>query len=141
MRIVTIGLLVAVSVAACGPSGGRLFQTALPTTDHYPLPVELRDGTGLVTGIEPAESEPQAAREPRVEADPTNPSAFIVSWLGGMCEGDAMLSFWRTDSTYTLFLAIRLAGTGCTALGVARALRVRTSSPISADSIRVSSRN
>jgi hypothetical protein len=139
LQSMAIGLLVVVSVAACGSSEGRRFETALPTSDHDPLPVVLRDGTGLVTGIEPAEYDPQADVEPSVAADPTDPGTFIVSWLGGLCEGDALLTFWPSDSAYALHLEIHgKLSTGCPALGVGRALRIKLSGPISADSILVS---
>lgn len=139
LRSVAIGLVVAISVAACGSPEDRRFETALPTSDYDPLPVVLRDETGLVLGIEPARFDPQGPGELRVEADPIDRAALLVSWLGGLCEGDAALTFWRSDSTYALHLAIsRKPGTGCPALGVGRALRITTSSPIPADSILVS---
>jgi hypothetical protein len=134
-----ICLLVAVSVAACEPSEGQLFGAALPTVHGDPLPVALRDATGLVTGIEPSEVDPRAGSEFRVESDPADPSALIVSWTGGLCDADATFSFWGSDSTYNLHLAVRLKpGSGCPAAGVPRGLRIETSSPIPADSILVS---
>jgi hypothetical protein len=135
----TLGLFVAVVVAACGSSEGRLFQTVMPTVQGDPLPVALRDLSGLVTGIEPAEFDPRATTGPLVGADPADPGAFIVSWLGGLCDDAAALSFRRSDSTYALRLEIRLKpGFGCPAAGVPRGLRIETSSPIPADSILIS---
>jgi hypothetical protein len=139
MRSMAIGLFVAVFVAACGSPEGQLFRTALPTSDYAPLPVLLRDTTGLVTGIEPATYDERAFLEPLVEADPADPGAFIVSWLGGLDEGEAAFTFSRSDSTYALQLAVRpKGGTGFPALGVGRGLRVKTSSPIAPDSILLS---
>jgi hypothetical protein len=140
MRLVAARLLVAIVIAACGPPAGELFRTALPTVDGDPLPVELGDSTGLVTAIEPADFDSDAVLEPLVKADPTEPNAFVLSWLGGLCDGEAALSFWRSETAFGLNLVVRggpgLFG-GCAGAGVPRGLRIKTSSPIAVDSIVV----
>ena len=139
MRLATIGLLVAIAISACGPPAGRLFETALPFAGGDPYPVVLGDSTGLVTGIEPAEVDVWAFSDPRVEANPADPNAFILGWQGG-CDTEAAISFSRSETSYGLNLVVRggpgLFG-GCPAMAIPRGLRITTSSPIAIDSIVV----
>jgi hypothetical protein len=79
-----------------------------------------------------------ADAEPAARPDPTDPDAFIISWLGGACDNDASLTFKRAEGAYVLNVAVHgkvsFPG-GCTANGVSRDVRVVTSSPIPVDSI------
>jgi hypothetical protein len=100
--------------------------------------VVLSDETGLVTGIESAPMDPAADAELVARADPTDPSAFIISWLGGACDNDASLTFKRLEAAYVLNVAVHGKITfpgGCTANGIFRDVRIVTSSPIPIDSI------
>jgi hypothetical protein len=146
MRMTTASLLIAVSVlgaaavAACsGPSTSQ-FKTELHfANEDAPLPVVLSDETGMVTGIESGPVDQQVDyAEPVARADPTDPNAFIVSWLGGACDNDASLTFKVSEGVYELNVAVHgklgFPG-GCTALGIPRDVRILTSSPIPVDSI------
>jgi hypothetical protein len=101
--------------------------------------VVLSDETGQVTGIESAPMDPGVAySELAARADPTDPNAFIISWLGGACDNDASLTFERTEGGYGLNVAVHgkvdFPG-GCTMNGIYRDVRIVTSSPIAVDSI------
>lgn len=138
-------VVVALVVAACLPPAGRTYQTTLlhispdnPSGD-YPLPVTLSDQTDLVVGIEPAEG--SYGLEPVVQSDPADPKALILSWLGGMCDNDALVSFQPSGSSYALHLEVhQKLGLGCPAAGILRGLRIVTSEPIPIGSIAVSGR-
>ena len=98
----------------------------------------LSDETGLVTRMKSAPMDPGADAEPAARADPTNPSAFILSWLGGACDNDASLTFKRLEGTYVMNVAVHGKFTffgGCPAVGIFRDVRIVTSSPIPVDSI------
>ena len=139
--LIAASLLGAAAVAACsGSTPSHEFKTILGLADeNYSLPVVVRDETSLVTRIEAGPSDPTfnymgaAAR-----ADPADPNAFIVSWMGGACDNDAVLWFTRGDAVYALSVEVHgkfsLFG-GCPALGVPRDVRIVTSSPIPIDSI------
>lgn len=135
LRRIAVGLVTAVVVATCG-SAGQQFRTELPNPGAQPVPVLLSDETGLVTGIGPAEPDPDVDVDPVVEADPADPEAFIVSWFGGLCVEDAELVFRPSESRY--FLNIEApSGGNCPAMAVRRGLRIKTSSPIPVESIVV----
>jgi hypothetical protein len=146
MRITAATLLIAISVlsaaaiAACsGPSPGRQFTAVLQFSEEAePLPVVLSDETDLVIGIASAPMDPRADTELAARADPTDPNAFIVSWLGGACDNDASLRFYRAEGVYVLNVAVHgkvgFPG-GCTMNGIPRDIRIVTSSPIPVDSI------
>jgi hypothetical protein len=137
---VALMLLVAVLGVACQPEG-RIFHTTLPTGDRAPSPVTLTDETELVTGVAPAE--PDLAwndNVPAIHALPNEPNGAILSWLGGACDQDATVLFHVVHGDYLLNVAIHEKvgiGGGCPALGVPRAIRIATSSPIPVDSIVV----
>lgn len=137
--LIGVALLSAAAVAACsGPSSGQQFSAVLQdSAEAPPLPVVLSDETGLVTGIESAPMDPRGDYgEPTVRADPTDPNAFIISWLGGACDNDASLTFKRAEGVNVLNVAVHgKFGFGCTAAGVYRDLRIVTSTPIPVDSI------
>jgi hypothetical protein len=140
-RLIAVSLLSALAVAACiGPSSSRQFSAVLQLSEEsQPLPVVLSDETGLVTAIESPPMDPGATyAELAAQADPTNPNAFIVRWLGGACDNDAALRFYRAEGVYVLNVALHgkvgFPG-GCTALGIPRDVRIVTSSPIPVDSI------
>ena len=138
--LIGVALLGAAVVAACsGPSPSRQFRAVLQVSaEAPPLPVVLSDETDLVTTIESAPLDPAADSELAARADPTDPSAFIISWLGGACDNDASLTFKRIEAAYVLNVAVHGKITfpgGCTANGIFRAVRIVTSSPIPVDSI------
>ncbi len=141
MRAFAIALTLGLALAGClGPSG-QLFRTTLlhvspdnPAGDR-PLPVVLGDETGLVLGIEPAVGEVVESNL-AVRSDPADPNALIVSWFGGMCDSDAEVLFRPHEAGYSLALTVgRKLGLGCPAAAVLRGLRIRTSAPVSPESI------
>jgi hypothetical protein len=82
--------------------------------------------------------DPSADSELAARADPTDPSAFIISWLGGACDNDASLTFKRLEDAYVLNVAVHGKFSffgGCPAVGIFRDVRIVTSSPIPVDSI------
>jgi hypothetical protein len=140
-RSLVIGaILTAAILAACGDSPGIVFRTTLSTPDgQVPLPVTLGDKTGLVVGIGPAQVDPVEFRDAGVLADPTDPNAFILTWLGGMCDNDAAVVFRPTASGYDLQLEVdEKLSLGCPAAGVLRALHVETSEPIPVGAVTIS---
>ena len=134
-----VGLLIVISLTACvGQPAGSLFRTELPTTDHDPLPVSLLDETGLVLGIAPWDADLTPTVRPVVQADPTDPNALVISWIGGLCDRDATLSFRATQRGYALRLDVGLGSGGCTGAALPRGLRIATSDSIPVSSIAVS---
>jgi hypothetical protein len=140
-RRVAVALLIAVAVAACsGPSPSRQFRTVLKFSDDAAaLPAVLKDETGLVIGIESGPMDTAFDySEPVARADPTDPNAFIISWLGGACDNDALLWFTPGQGVYALSVEVHgkfgFPG-GCTANGIPRDVRIVTSSPIPIASI------
>jgi hypothetical protein len=139
-----IWLVLGVLLAACSPPpAGQLWKTTLPNGEAASLPVVLRDETGLVTSIEPLAVDPSGVGSmPSVQADPNDPNALLVTWLGG-CDTDAQLGLkpsHRGTGQYDLHVSFGSPsgfGGGCAAVGVGRGVRVRTSSPIPVDSIAV----
>ena len=135
-----VALLVTVVVAACSaPIPSRLFQTDLRFSEEAaPYPVVLSDETGLVTGIESA---PVDLRfdygKPAIRADPTNSSAFILSWGGGPGK-DSALFYKAFRDGYLLRLEAH-SGSGFPVGGtlslIFRDVRIVTSSPIPLGSI------
>ncbi len=140
MQALVLGLLLASVAGACLPPAGRQFQTTLSTpSGEYPLPVLLGDETDLVVAIEPAESDAFGGLEPVLQADPTDPNAFIVVWIGGACDNDAALSFRPSGPGYALHLEVHgKLVLGCTAAGIGRAVRIRASEAIRIGTITTS---
>ena len=139
MRSIAVGFVLAVALVACWPPSGRLFHTTLTSSDgSYPLPVTLGDQTNLVVDIEPGPTEPFPAVEPFVRSDPANPNALILTWLGGACEDESVVVFHPGGGRYDLAVSSRggLFG-GCPAIGLLRAIRIRTSEPVAIDLIDV----
>jgi hypothetical protein len=139
MRSIALGVLVAASIAGCsGPQGPepRLFRTALLQAADQPLPVVLGDETGLVTGIGPA-ADPQGDDiQPVVLADPSDPMAFVITWIGSVCDEDAALSFKAHEGGYRLQLTVSPGARACQLLvAVPRGVRIVTSTAISVSSI------
>lgn len=139
MRSIVTGALLAALFTACGPPPGVVFRTTLANTSgEFPLPVALGDTSGIVVGIGPASVSSVDFRDAGVFVDPTRPNAFILTWLGGMCDDDVALVFSPTDSGYDIRLAIRQGIGGCPGAGILRGLRIETSEPISVGAITIS---
>lgn len=140
MKALITGAILTAVLAACGPPPGALFRATLSNPNgEFPLPVALGDTSGLVVGIGPAQIDPGAFRDAGVLADPTGPKAFILTWLGGMCDSDAALVFSPHDSGYDIRLAVQeKLGLGCPAAGIMRVLRIETSEPIPVGAITIS---
>lgn len=139
MSRIALGIFLAAAVAACVPPAGRLFHTTLTTPDgSYSLPVTLGDQTNLVVGLEPGPTEPFPDVEPTVRSDPADPKAMILTWVGGACEDESVVVFHSAGGRYDLAVSPRggLFGS-CPAIGILRAVRIRTSEPVSIDLIDV----
>jgi hypothetical protein len=138
MRSIALGVLVAASIVGCaGPTEPepRLFHTALPL-GYQPLPVVLSDLTGLVTGIGPAADPQGVDDQPLILADPSDPTAFVITWVGSVCDEDAALSFKPNEGGYRLQLTVSPGARGCQLLvAVPRGVRIVTSTAIPVGSI------
>ncbi len=138
-------LLVTVSLNACAGSSGspgptaRLFRTELPHLDQPPIPVLFSDNTGLVTVIMPQAEPSSDEHQPALLADPTDPTAFFISWLGGLCDQEVHLAFKAEPGGYSLHLDVQSSGS-CPAAGISRGVRIVTSSAIRLSSILVTGR-
>ncbi len=126
-------------VFGAGPPGTRFNATLSNPNGEFPLPVALVDQTGIVVGTEAAQPDQKNFRDAGVLSDPTSPNAFILTWLGGMCDNDAALVFKRTDSGYDVRVEVHeKLGLGCPAAGISRGLRIETSAPIPVGVVTVS---
>jgi hypothetical protein len=135
---IALAMLLAAALAACGPSG-RLFHTTLTRPDaSYPLPVTLGDQTDLVVGFEPGPTEPFPNTDVAVRSDPADPNVLILTWVGGACEDESVVVFHAGGGRYDMAVSPRggLFGS-CTAVGIPRAVRIRTSEPVALDLIDV----
>lgn len=139
MSRLAVGILLATAVVACVPPSGRLFHTTLTTPDgSYSLPVTLGDQTYLVVGFEPGPTDPFPDVEPTVRSDPADPKAMILTWVGGACEDESVVVFHPGGGRYDLSVSPRGGLFGfCPAIGILRAVRIRTSEPIAIDLIDV----
>ena len=138
-RALAATMLVAALVVTCQPAG-RAFQASLPTAERDPLPVTLTDETGLVTGIAPAEADVGwSVLVPTLHADPNDPNASVLGWLGGSCDQDTTVWFHVLHGGYVLSVAVheRFGIGGCSGAAVLRAIRIATSSPLAVDSVVV----
>ncbi len=140
MRPLVTGLILTAVLAACGPQPGTLFSTTLLNLNgEFPLPVELRDTTDLVVAIGAGHIDSIGFRDAGVFADPTDPTAFILTWLGGMCDNDATVNFTQTESGYDLRLEVHEKfGGGCPAAGIFRGLQIEASEPIPVGTVTIS---
>lgn len=143
MKSLAAGLVLAVLVAACSTEtartaqpAGSFFRTTIPT--YSVLPVTLLDETGLVVGIGSWSAEFQWTNEALVQADPADPNAFVIYWMGVHAERQASISFATTTSGYAVHLEIEFKTQGGgTLVALPRAVRIKTSSPVAIESIVV----
>ena len=134
-----LGILLAASVVRCAGSTGpepRVFRTALTQADDQPLPVVLSDETGLVAAIDPATDPQGISNQPVILADPHDPTAFVIAWIGSPCDTDAALLFMSHEAGYRLQLTGSPGALGCQLLaGVPRGVRIVTSIAVPVSSI------
>jgi hypothetical protein len=135
--LVATTLVVGVLVA-CQPAG-RTFQVTLQDASGDPLPVSLADRTGIVTGIS-QEAGFTVSIEPVVRADPGEPRALVLVWLGGACDASVTVNVVKQEGSYVIGLASHERTGGCTLAGTPRAIRITTSEPLPIDSIIVTGR-
>jgi hypothetical protein len=139
MRAATLGVLVAVVVIACLPPAGTLFKTTIAQPDGaYPLPVTLGDETGLVTAIESANGDAAVGLgEPIVRPDLDDPRAVIVTFITGLCDDDATVSFQRAGAAFVLHMAVHegIRLDPCPAAAAIRGFRLRFAEPVPANLI------
>ena len=141
VRRLAVALVVTVLLAACSSSSPtRQFQTELGPSSDNPLPVVLSDETGLVTSIEAQPFDTHLDYgQPAIQADPTDPRAFFVTWGGGPSH-DAALTFKPFQDGYLLRLELHSGsgfpggGDGALHIGV---VRIVTTRPIPLGTIQV----
>jgi hypothetical protein len=140
-RIQLIGLLVALlTIGGCdGQLLGRTFDTTLvDPINGVALPIRLGDTTGKVVRIEPDLQDHAGADDPTVAASSSDPNAFVVSWIGSMCDADVVMNFWPRERGYALQVHVNgKPGLGCPAAGIPRAVRVTMSEPFVVDTVSV----
>ncbi len=132
-------VLVAILLAACSTAPSRQFQADMRAGEGVDaLPVVLSDETGLVSAIEGGPFNLTADYgEPAIQPDPTDPSAFFVTWGSGPVQ-DAALSFEPFQDGYLVRLELHTrsgfpgGSTGELRPGI---VRIVTSRPIPLDSI------
>jgi hypothetical protein len=90
----------------------------------------------LVTGIGPA-ADPQGDDiQPVILADPSDPTAFVITWVGSVCDTNAALSFKPNDGGYGLQLTVSPGARACQMMvAVPRGVRIVTSTAINVSSI------
>jgi hypothetical protein len=143
-RVRVLGTLVLCAIACMviGCSTGddaSVFRTSLPQEVDPPLPVVLRDSTGMVTAIEPVTNPTGESAVPELVPDPVDPKAFVVTWIGGPCERDATLSFAPDAEGYLLVLTAGQRGE-CPLIGYPRGVRIKMTDAIPISSIEVTGR-
>ena len=96
----------------------------------------LSDQTGLVTGIGPV-ADPQGNDiQPVILADPSDPMAFVITWVGSVCDEDAALSFKPHEGGYRLQLSVSPGARACQLMvAIPRGVRIVTSTAIPVSSI------
>lgn len=134
-----LGLLVVLAAGCSGADPAQVFQTALPQEGDPPLPVVLRDTTGLVRTIGPAADPTGDAITPKLVLDPKDAKVITITWLGGPCESDARLAFSTEGAGYRLQLAASQKG-DCPLIGYPRGVRIELTSAIPISSIEVGGR-
>jgi hypothetical protein len=139
MRSIALGVLVCLAVGCSERDQGAVFRTALPQEVDEPLPVVLHDTTGLVRMIGPAVDSRGDDVVPELVPDPTDPKAFVITWLGGPCESEATLSFTSAGEGYVLVLGASHEGS-CPLIGYPRGVRISTTVAIPIRSIEVTGR-
>lgn len=134
-RSFALSVLMCLFVGCSRADEARFFRTALPQEAAPPLPVALRDMTGLVSTIGPANrSGVQFATE--ALADPTDPKAFVITCLGGPCERNAALFFTSQGGRYFPQLVASQRG-DCPTIAYPRGVRIATTVAIPISSIEV----
>jgi hypothetical protein len=132
MAALLVGLL-----AACAPEG-KLFTTSLPTVDADPLPVSVRDLSGLVLSVAPADVQVDMSGNANVTADVSDGKTLLLSWYGGQCDSDELITFWQSETGPTFQLAEhQKLGLGCTAAAISRTVRITLSTTIDPDLIEL----
>lgn len=139
MRALVAFAVLAVMVGACGKPSGTAFTTTIRTADgDLALQVSLYDATGLVTAIDPAQVDSSQFRDAGVLVDPADPNAFILTWLGGMCDNDVELALASSGPSYDVRVAIHVKFGSCPGAGVFRAVRIATSKPLPIEAMTIS---
>jgi hypothetical protein len=110
----------------------------LPQEIDAPIPVVLRDETTLVTGIGAGLNPAARDNTPILVADPNDPHAFVIAWVGSPCDKNVALQFGVRDGRYFLRLSVPQTAGGCPLIGLPRGVRIVTSTVIALDSIELS---
>jgi hypothetical protein len=111
----------------------RRFDVVLPEHSReepgtaIALPVIVLDYTGLVAGLEAGP--PARGRSLAIHQHPTQPTALIVDFPGGVCERDAVLELRRAEAGYRLTLRMNL-DKPCSGSPANRELRLIFAKPV-----------
>ena len=94
----------------------------------------LTDGTGLVTGLQPA-PEQHDLRE-AVEPHPVLPTVLVLSWFGHTCDGRTQMVLERDGTGFRVLARTDRAGE-CSLIGAAefRSMAVSFTVPIPPESV------
>jgi hypothetical protein len=116
-------------VAGCVllPSGPTVV-TLRGTDGSYELPVALYDPGDLVETVEPAKPDTTG---PDASLTVVGMDAAVLQWLGGACDARSQINVLAQGRTISM--AVRTdetIGTGCTAIGIYRTVRITFREPI-----------
>jgi len=143
--LATAGVLVCMLAAACAspvppPVPRPTADQPMPPEEAPELPpgFQLVDRRGLVADVRP--EVPVGGSGPRIE--PTGGrSAYLVSWTGGACDEETVLTVTRSGADVELSLDVSLAvlapGDACPSVGVLRTIRLTFAVPIPPDRISI----
>ena len=145
-------MLLAFLAAGCDSPQGQVFSAQLPAMDMGqvgdvnlgPLPVQLRDLTGMVVAFATDEHRPGqdfGGPDSRAVAIPDRPNALRVIWLGGMCTKDVRMQLSGAEAASVLRIRDHwdppFFGGVCPAGGVPRVVIIGFNGPIDADDVTV----
>jgi hypothetical protein len=117
--------------AGCSTLGPRSFTVTLPQTgDVAPLPVQLIDTTGSVTGLElPPVGEPLAPVQGSVQPVAGRSNAVVLEWTGGACDEKVEVELPAAQPT-AFTLTTRHGLGGCFLVGVSRRVVIVFLTPV-----------
>jgi hypothetical protein len=117
------------------PLQGGVWRTQIVLPDGtHPLPVVLRDATGLVTGL----AAPPAAM-PLVDEGVANvdgqPDRLTYTWVGGACDTVTNLTFEAAGNGFRLRAESERSGGACILIGLGRTVAISLARPVDAGSV------
>lgn len=120
------------------PQGPGPFFVLLPGHDTVkPLPMTVKDSTGLLAGASAAVE--QSASD-GVEAVPGQPKRIRVTWIGGACDRTATMQMSSNGAGIQLTVETFVPGGSCLLIGIGRSVELELLTPFDPRSITVVSK-